>query len=240
MRYQPAEGVTPRLQRVLDALDPSPAMVRTSTWDVVAWNRGAAAVLNDYKALPPDKRNILRMIFLDQRVRQAQYDWESVARFVVGAFRADAARAGATAQVAAMVEELRAQSPEFDAFWNENDVRTYGEGVKRLRHPVVGEDRPGVFILRRRRPARPDHGGLQSGHAGGPGQGQRAGGVAAALGFGGPGGEGVAVVLLADVFHDPRVRSAALVGLGHHPGMDEGLGVDHRDLVLQHVRPRRP
>src|ERR1700748_2534793 len=45
-RYREAEGVTPRLQRVLDALDPSPAMVRTSTWDVVAWNRGAAAVLN--------------------------------------------------------------------------------------------------------------------------------------------------------------------------------------------------
>src|SRR5215813_13665989 len=30
VRYQPAEGVTPRLQRVLDALEVSPAFVRTS------------------------------------------------------------------------------------------------------------------------------------------------------------------------------------------------------------------
>jgi transcriptional regulator with XRE-family HTH domain len=139
VQYRPSEGVTPRLQRVLDALDPSPAMVRTSTWDVVAWNRGAAAVLNDYQALPPDKRNILRMMFLDPRVRGMQYDWLSVARFVVSAFRADAVRAGATAQVAALVEELRAQSPEFDTLWNENDVRSYGEGIKRLMHPRLGE-----------------------------------------------------------------------------------------------------
>ena len=99
VRYQTADGVTPRLQRVLDALDPSPAVIRTATWDVVAWNRAAAAVLTDYRALPPEQRNILRLIFFDPRVRAAQYDWEAVARFVVGAFRADAARAGAAAEV---------------------------------------------------------------------------------------------------------------------------------------------
>src|SRR5471030_2037767 len=40
-RYQGNEGVTPRLQRVLDTLNPSPALIRTATWDVVAWNRAA-------------------------------------------------------------------------------------------------------------------------------------------------------------------------------------------------------
>ena len=139
VRYQASEGVSPRLQRVLDALSPSPALIKTSTWDVVAWNRAAAAVLTDYRGLPPERRNILRMMFLDPRVRAAQYDWDSVARFVVSAFRADAARAGATAQVASLVEELCSQSPEFEAMWSENDVRSYGEGVKRLRHATVGE-----------------------------------------------------------------------------------------------------
>src|SRR5258706_2224144 len=37
VRYQAAEGVTPRLQHVLDALETSPALVKTPTWDVVAW-----------------------------------------------------------------------------------------------------------------------------------------------------------------------------------------------------------
>ena len=138
VRYRKDEGVTPRLQRVLDALEPSPALIRTATWDVVAWNRAATVMLTDYGALPPQQRNILRFIFLDPRVRAAQYDWESVARFVVGAFRVDAARAGAAAEVEPLVDELCRLSPEFKAMWRDNDVRSHGEGVKRIRHPILG------------------------------------------------------------------------------------------------------
>jgi transcriptional regulator with XRE-family HTH domain len=138
VRYHASEGVSPRLQRVLDALAFSPALVRTATWDVVAWNRAATAVLTDYSAIPPGQRNILRFIFCDPRVRAAQYDWDSVARFVVAAFRADAARAGAVSHVADFVDELCRTSPEFAALWRDNDVRHHGDGTKRLRHPVHG------------------------------------------------------------------------------------------------------
>jgi transcriptional regulator with XRE-family HTH domain len=139
VRYHASEGVTPRLQRVLDALNPSPALIKTATWDVVAWNRAATVVLTDYSKLAPEQRNILRLIFNNARVRAAQYEWESVARFVVAAFRADAVRAGATSQVSALVDELCRTSPEFEAMWRNHDVRTYGDGVKHLRHPVVGD-----------------------------------------------------------------------------------------------------
>ena len=138
VRYRKDEGVTPRLQRVLDALEPSPALIRTATWDVVAWNRAATVMLTDYGSLPPEQRNILRFIFLDPRVRAAQYDWESVARFVVGAFRVDAARAGAAAEVEPLVDELCRLSPEFKTMWRDNDVRSHGEGVKQIRHPLLG------------------------------------------------------------------------------------------------------
>src|SRR5258707_14430122 len=138
VRYQAAESVTPRLQRVLAALELSPALVKTATWDVVAWNRAAAAVLTDYGALAPGQRNILRLIFCDPRVRAAQYDWESVARFVVGAFRVDAARAGAVSEVGELVDELCRRSGEFEALWRDNNVQVHGEGVKRLRHPILG------------------------------------------------------------------------------------------------------
>ncbi len=139
VRYRKDEGVTPRLQRVLDALEPTPALIRTATWDVVAWNRAATVMLTDYGAVPPEERNVLRFIFLDPRVRAAQYDWESVARFVVSAFRVDAARAGAAAEVEPLVDELCRLSPEFKAMWRDShDVRGHHDGVKHIRHPILG------------------------------------------------------------------------------------------------------
>ncbi|OYU88352.1 MAG: transcriptional regulator [Bradyrhizobiaceae bacterium PARB1] len=140
VRYRKSDDVSPRLQRVLDALEPSPALIRTAIWDVVAWNRAATTMLTDYGALPPEQRNILRFIFLDPRARAAQYDWESVARFVVGAFRIDASRAGATAEVEPLVDDLCRRSREFATLWRDNNVQgPHGDGVKRIRHPVLGQ-----------------------------------------------------------------------------------------------------
>jgi transcriptional regulator with XRE-family HTH domain len=137
-RYQEVSGITPRLQRILDALKISPAFIRNATWDVVAWNRAASAVLGDYGKLEATQRNILRLMFSNSRVRSAQPDWESVARYVVAAFRAETARAGATKNVQSLVDNLCAMSPEFKKMWHEHDVQGHGGGTKRLRHPEAG------------------------------------------------------------------------------------------------------
>ncbi len=138
VRYREVEGVTPRLQRVLDALPFSPALVKTATWDIVAWNRAAAAVLGDYGALEAHQRNVLRMMFCEPRVRERQLDWESVARFVVSTFRADTARTGAADAVRALVDELSRASPDFERLWRDNDVMSHGAGTKTLRDPNGG------------------------------------------------------------------------------------------------------
>jgi len=136
--YRASDEVTPRLQRVLDALECSPAIVKTPTWDVVAWNAAAATLLTDYATLPRDQRNILRLMFTNASIKAAQEDWLNVARYVVGAFRADAARAGAGAEISQLVEELSRLSPEFDALWRDNNVARHADGLKRLHHPVHG------------------------------------------------------------------------------------------------------
>ncbi|KAF1014577.1 MAG: hypothetical protein GAK31_02064 [Stenotrophomonas maltophilia] len=139
VRYQAGAGITPRLQRVLDALDPHPTLIHAATWDVVAWNRAATVMLVDYGSLPPQERNILRYIFLDPRARAAQYDWESVARFTVGAFRVDATRAGATEAITPFVEQMCRLSADFERLWRDNDVQgVHGEAIKHIRHPVLG------------------------------------------------------------------------------------------------------
>jgi transcriptional regulator with XRE-family HTH domain len=139
VKFQLTEGVTPRLQGVLDSLEISPAYVKTSTWDIVAWNRAAAATLTDYGTLPVEQRNILRLFFCNPEVRAKSPNWEDDARFVVAAFRADAARAGASTKVKELVEELCQASTVFHAVWRDNNVRgVYGDTPKYIQHPFAG------------------------------------------------------------------------------------------------------
>ena len=139
VRYRAPGSIAPRLQRVLDAMTGCPAMVHSSTWDVLAWNRAATAVLTDYSKLAPKDRNLLRLVFTEPRIRTSQTDWMKTARFVVAAFRADVTRAGALPDVADLVGELHRVSPEFATIWAENEVRsTFGEVAKTLRHPLAG------------------------------------------------------------------------------------------------------
>ncbi len=129
--------ITPRLQRILDAFI-IPAIVKTVTWDVIAWNRAAACVLTDYEQLPMTERNVMRRMFIDPEVRRAQDDWQAMARLLVNAFRADVARAGRSIQTDNLVAELSQMSPEFDAWWRDSDVTNHGEGAKRIYHPQAG------------------------------------------------------------------------------------------------------
>lgn len=138
LQYKTVEGITPRLQYILDSMEVCPALVRTATWDIVGWNRAAALVLVDYGKLPLKERNALRLMFLNQDARAAQPDWDMLARFVVAVFRADAARVGATSAIEPLVAELSEASPEFAAMWRDNDVRGFSEGIKTLHHPTLG------------------------------------------------------------------------------------------------------
>ena len=134
----PTPVVTPTLQRVLDSLPNTAAIVKTPCWDVVAWNRAATLLLTDYAALPVRERNVLRMLFCDPKSRTRLPDWEENARFVLGVFRVDVTRSGATAEAHALAAELQQGSADFRRLWSENDLRGHGIGRKRFQHPTLG------------------------------------------------------------------------------------------------------
>ncbi len=134
IREHVEEGISPRVQRVIDAMELCPAVVRNSIWDVVGWNHIAEVVLGPYED-SSSERNILRRIFSNPPCEPDQH-WENFTRFVVGAFRAESMRNGR--DVKDFVKELTRLSPIFEQLWLENDVRAFGEGTKSFPHPVVG------------------------------------------------------------------------------------------------------
>ena len=124
-------GITQQLQRVLEAMGSSPALLATSAWDIVAWNDAATRTFGDYAAIPPDRRNTLRFLF-SPGGRERMADWESHARAVVGLFRAETTRLGFSERATRLVEELSRESAEFAVMWNARDVAALGPGTKRL------------------------------------------------------------------------------------------------------------
>ncbi len=139
IRHQPFEPISAQLQRVLDAMTFSPAVLRTALWDVVGWNAAASVVMTDYALLSPEDRNILKLIFCNERVRGHMVNWERDARSAVASFRAEAIKAAPAQALQAMVEDLSQASPEFSAIWQDYDIQNYGAGTKHFRHEIAGD-----------------------------------------------------------------------------------------------------
>jgi transcriptional regulator with XRE-family HTH domain len=129
-----SSAISPQLQSVLDAITASPALVVTSTWDIVAWNAAASTVFVDYAAIPAERRNALRFLF-GPGARERTPDWEKHARAVVASFRAETARLGTTERAAALIDDLSRSSAEFAAMWSDRDVAALGAGAKRFTRP---------------------------------------------------------------------------------------------------------
>lgn len=156
--WQADADVTPSLQRVLDCMTHTPALVKTAEWHVVAWNRAATKVFVDYAELPPEQRNILLMMFRDENMKKRLPDWHNVTRHMVANFRADVARTGASEHVRALVEDLIKMSETFRQLWQSQEVSQHGEGVKTLWLPDEGvleleystfavEGKPGLSLV---------------------------------------------------------------------------------------------
>jgi hypothetical protein len=133
------QRVRPGLYQLLDTLDSAPAMILGRRTDVLATNRPLRVLLADFDSMPPRQRNYARWMFLSAEARELFLDWEAQARAVVENLRLDVGNAPHDPTATALVDELMMASSEFGVWWSKHRVyqRTYG--VKRLRHPVVGE-----------------------------------------------------------------------------------------------------
>src|SRR4051812_12702524 len=132
------QRVRPTVHRILDSLT-APAIVRNSRVDYLAANplgRALYAPLFESREQPP---NSARFTFLDPAARDFYVDWERVAKDLVAHLRSEAGRNPYDRGLSELVGELSTRSPEFRTWWAAHNVRFHQTGVKRLRHPVVGE-----------------------------------------------------------------------------------------------------
>jgi transcriptional regulator with XRE-family HTH domain len=142
----------PAIATMLDALDRAPAVVYGPRWDVWLQNRAYVAVFGDIADVPVARGNVVRQIFLDPSRRMLFPEWKSVARTLLQSFRISAGRHAGDPAFAELIIGLRAESPEFHAWWDEHDVVRRAIGEKRVEHLIIG-----TLILDHVALAFPDH-----------------------------------------------------------------------------------
>jgi transcriptional regulator with XRE-family HTH domain len=127
------------LRQLLDQMDGVPAYIGGRRTEILAWNRMAAAVFGDWAELPVAERNWARLVFLRPEYRDLYVDWEQKAIDIVCVLRMDAGCYPDDPRLSALVGELSVKSEDFRRLWATHDVKEKSHGVKRLRHPLVGE-----------------------------------------------------------------------------------------------------
>ncbi|WP_350275435.1 helix-turn-helix transcriptional regulator [Kribbella sp. HUAS MG21] len=130
--------VAPQLRQLLDRMYDVPAMVLHRGMAVLAWNQGAAGLLTDFGALPLEHRNLIRLTFLDERVRALYDDWPRAARECVAVLRMEAGRTPHDPAITSLVGELSVRDADFRTWWATHQVRGPRQLTKTYNHPTAG------------------------------------------------------------------------------------------------------
>ncbi|MCX5264597.1 helix-turn-helix transcriptional regulator [Streptomyces sp. NBC_00199] len=132
----------PSLQWTLDAVTAGAAIVVNGRLDLLAANLLARAFYSDvydgYDGGGPAP-NLARYQFLDPAARRFYRDWDLAADMTVDLLRTEAGRNPHDKDLHDLVGELSTRSDAFRRRWGAHNVTRHGTGVKRFRHPVVGE-----------------------------------------------------------------------------------------------------
>jgi transcriptional regulator with XRE-family HTH domain len=126
------------LQSALDAMS-VPALVNNERQDMIATNHLARAIYPHATENAGVPFNHSRFQFLDPRARDFYVDYDLATRNNVALLRAAAGHHPFDEELIRLVGQLSTQSEAFRVLWASHDVIEYQHGLKRYRHPVVGD-----------------------------------------------------------------------------------------------------
>lgn len=132
---QPETGpVSDELQQLLDAFPHAAAYVIDPGFRIIAANETARALLGDSQLA----RGAMDFVFLDPAARAYFLHWDRVARAAVSALRLGAGFRTPHPAVLPLIARLRAESAEFDSYWQDQTVAGLSMTEKTIDHPHVG------------------------------------------------------------------------------------------------------
>ncbi|MGG7574319.1 helix-turn-helix transcriptional regulator [Streptomyces sirii] len=118
-------ALSPAIETMLRQLEPYPAAVINSRFDVLAYNRTYGSLIIDLDQVPLEDRNLLVLSFLYPAWRKGFVDQETVTKTVtkvVAKYRAAMVEHMTDPLWKGLVARLRRESPEFCEVWDRHEV----------------------------------------------------------------------------------------------------------------------
>ncbi|MRH90931.1 helix-turn-helix domain-containing protein [Nocardia sp. SYP-A9097] len=143
-----ADSDRKRLQRLVDASMPNPAVIYDPDFNYLVWNTAYVCVRHDPLELPPRQRNLMWMMFTDPANRERMPRWEFAAMAVLSQLREAMGRRPGDPALAALVADLSAASPEFRDWWTEYSIHRFRPSTVVVEHAGVGVIELELFQLR--------------------------------------------------------------------------------------------
>jgi transcriptional regulator with XRE-family HTH domain len=138
----PSRRVRPYVQALVNRMPETAAVVTDASYDVIAWNPLAEALLGDLATRP----NLAHRRFLGDR-RPLSSGAEEFGVIAVSRLRAATVRYPHDERLAALVAELRTGSDEFGQIWATDPVRAAGHRAKTMEHARAGTLRLNCDVL---------------------------------------------------------------------------------------------
>jgi transcriptional regulator with XRE-family HTH domain len=139
-RRRPAQHrVRPTVQRIMDSMTGTPALVINGRGDILAANPLGRALFSPVYTDPVKPPNNARFIFLNPHATEFFRDWDLVANDTVAMLRAEAGRDRYDRRLTDLIGELSTRSENFRRRWAAHNVRIHNTGMKLLHHPIVGD-----------------------------------------------------------------------------------------------------
>ncbi|KJK45365.1 XRE family transcriptional regulator [Lentzea aerocolonigenes] len=136
-----ATHVAPALQRVLDRLNDTPALILSNLGEILVQNRYAEALYGDSSQFTGLARSGIYRWFTNPEERSIypEHDRDRQSRAQVANLRAAYAAMGAKSRAGELVRVLQRESAEFASIWDRHEVSKRFEDHKVLVHPQLGE-----------------------------------------------------------------------------------------------------
>jgi transcriptional regulator with XRE-family HTH domain len=138
-RQTTPQRVRSTVQRVLDSMAGTPALVLNARLDIVTANELGYALFSPVYADPARPANNARFVFLDPHSTEFFRDWDKAANDTVALLRAEAGRNAYDRRLSDLIGELSTRSNEFRRRWAAHDVQIHSTGIKLIHHPAVGD-----------------------------------------------------------------------------------------------------